>query len=363
MKRLVIVGGGVAALEATLALREFAADQVEIELHAPGRDFAYRPLSVGKPFGAGRIVNFDLDELALRLGAAFFRDCIVSVDPVNRHVLTHEGEQVPYDYLLFCPGAEPHAAVPGTSTFWGIDLESGVAKVVRELREGTLRRVTFAIPGAVSWSLPIYELALMAHAGLSRGVVADTRLSVVTPERLPLEVFGERVADHVRDLLADRGIELITGAHPVAFEDGFLHIAGREAIEAEAAISAPRLEGHRVAGIPCDEYGFVDVDEHNRVAGLERIYAAGDVTSSRSSREGSPLSKPMPWQKTSPLTWAFAARPERSIRFSAPCSGRVPSLSTCTRCSQAATAKPLSSAKSHSGSGRERSSASSWHPF
>ncbi len=278
-KRLVIVGGGVAALEATLALRELVGGLVEVELHAPGREFAYRALSVGQPFGAGKVIDFDLDELARHAGAAYYRDKVVAVEPDRRRIVTHEGERIPYDYLLFCPGAESFSAIPGSETFWGVALESGAAKVVRRLREGELRRVAFAIPGAVSWSLPIYELALMTQADLAGAGIEDVKLTVVCPERQPLAVFGDRVARHVHELLSDSGIEVITGVRPVEFESGLLHIAGHEPIAADAVISGPRLEGRRVTGVPCDEFGFVPVDVHNRVVGVEGIFAAGDVTS------------------------------------------------------------------------------------
>ena len=50
-------------------------------------------------------------------------------------------------------------------------------------------------------------------------------------------------------------------------------------IETDAVISLPRLEGRRIEGIPHDEDGFVAIDEHGSVVGLERVYAAGDVSS------------------------------------------------------------------------------------
>ena len=43
-------------------------------------------------------------------------------------------------------------------------------------------------------------------------------------------------------------------------------------------ISLPRLEGRPIDGIPHDEDGFIGVDEHGGVIGLERVYAVGDVT-------------------------------------------------------------------------------------
>ncbi len=51
--RVVIAGGGVAALEALLALGELAPGLVSAELIAPESEFTYRPLAVTEPFGAG----------------------------------------------------------------------------------------------------------------------------------------------------------------------------------------------------------------------------------------------------------------------------------------------------------------------
>ena len=59
-RRVVIAGGGVAALEAMLALRRMAEDRVEILLISPERSFAYRPLAVAEPFDLGAERRFDL---------------------------------------------------------------------------------------------------------------------------------------------------------------------------------------------------------------------------------------------------------------------------------------------------------------
>ena len=54
-RKVLIAGGGVAALEAALALRDLAADRVDVELLAPEPHFWYRPLSVAAPFELGEI--------------------------------------------------------------------------------------------------------------------------------------------------------------------------------------------------------------------------------------------------------------------------------------------------------------------
>jgi sulfide:quinone oxidoreductase len=276
--RVLIAGGGVAALEAALALREEAGEAAEVTICSPRRDFVYRPYAVGEPFGAASLVHFDLARLARACGASFHLGGVVAVDPGARRALDRGGARLAYDYLIAAPGARMLWAVPGSVTFWGVADEGGVGALVRRLRAGALRDVVFTMPAGHSWALPLYELALLADAVLVKSGVEDARLTVVTPEDAPLELFGRAVGEQMTELLGERGIELIVGAHPVGFERGLLRIAPGEPVETEAVLSLPRLEGRRIEGVPHDADGFVVVDEHCRVVGEERLFAAGDVT-------------------------------------------------------------------------------------
>jgi sulfide:quinone oxidoreductase len=58
-RRVLVAGGGVAALETVLALRSLAQDRVQVTLLAPERDFVYRPLTVSEPFG-GHVRRYPL---------------------------------------------------------------------------------------------------------------------------------------------------------------------------------------------------------------------------------------------------------------------------------------------------------------
>jgi len=51
---VLIVGGGVAALETLIALRDLAGDRVTVTLVAPETNFTYRPMTVAQPFHLGR---------------------------------------------------------------------------------------------------------------------------------------------------------------------------------------------------------------------------------------------------------------------------------------------------------------------
>ena len=277
-QRVLIAGGGVAGAEAALALRDLAADWVEVSLRDPRREFVFRPFAVGEPYGAARIVRYDLQRLAARCDASFQTDGIASVDVERQVAVTRNGDRLPYDYLVLASGVRMLWAVPGAVTFWGVADEGQVGEVFAGLRAGALRRLICTMPAGCSWALPLYELALLGVTTLAKAGVGRTQITVVTPEEAPLKLFGRRAGEQMGRLLKERGVEVLAGARPVRFAAGRLQVASGEEIEADAVISLPRLEGRRIAGIGHDVDGFVRVDDRGRAAGLERVFAAGDIT-------------------------------------------------------------------------------------
>src|SRR5437899_751518 len=77
--RVVIAGGGVAALEAILALQAYAGDGVAIDLISPEAQFAYRPLSVLRPFAPTPAFGLDLEQFARERQVRLHRTRLASV--------------------------------------------------------------------------------------------------------------------------------------------------------------------------------------------------------------------------------------------------------------------------------------------
>jgi sulfide:quinone oxidoreductase len=269
--RVVIAGGGVAALEAALALRRLAEERVFIDLVAPEPRFWYRPLAVVEPFGRGRLHGLDLAELAGACGALFVVDELAAVDTDARIAATRSGARFGYDALLVATGAKPVVAVPGAITFRGPAGIDGFSALLAQLEGGVLRRVAFAVPGGVAWPLPLYELALQTAS-----TAPDAKLTFVTHEKEPLGVFGSASAA-VGELLERRGIALRTGTYAVSYEDGSLAVAPDDAIAADAVVALPRLTGVPIEGLPHDAHGFLPIDPHGRVRGVDDVFAAGDA--------------------------------------------------------------------------------------
>jgi sulfide:quinone oxidoreductase len=278
-QKVLVAGAGVAGLEAALALRDLAGDRVDVTLHDPSREFAYRPFGIGEPYGTTRAFRYDLRRLSELCGASLNASTIAAVEPERRIAITRDGQRARYDHLIVATGARMLWAVPGAATYWGVADEGQVGDLFAELRSGRLNRLALTMPAGHTWVLPLYELALLASNLLDKTANDRTQITVVTPEGAPLEIFGPRAAEQTSTLLAQRHIDVIAGARPVSFSAGCLRIESGADVEADAVITLPRLEGRRIGGIPHDENGFIAVDEHGGVVGLERTYAAGDVSS------------------------------------------------------------------------------------
>src|SRR5829696_3836060 len=159
--RVLIAGGGVAGLEALLALHDLAGDRVALTLLAPEREFAYRPMAVGVPFGRGHVQRHDLADVTRHAGAALLRGELVEVDPEARAAVLADGRRLGYDSLLVAVGAGSAPAFSRVRT-WTPELDQEVfGGLLADLEEGYAKRVAFIVPENVAWPLPAYELALM----------------------------------------------------------------------------------------------------------------------------------------------------------------------------------------------------------
>ena len=275
-RRVVILGGGVAGLEALMALHDLAGDRAELTLVAPDPDFLYKPLLVEEPFDVGPAEQHALAPLAEELGARFVQRAAHTVEPAAHTVELDDGSKLDYDFLVVCAGGRFRPALKGATTF-----PSGEPLRINELLEAGEgpRRIAFVVPSGITWALPIYEIALMTQRRAVELRLEEVQLTIVTPEQAPLAIFGPAASDAVAQLLAARGIEVEAGVHAQEGEDGELILTpGDRHLEVVAVVALPAMEGPAIAGLPQDERGFIPIDDHARVRGVEDVYAAGDGT-------------------------------------------------------------------------------------
>jgi sulfide:quinone oxidoreductase len=275
---VVIAGGGVAALEAVIALHELAPARVHVTLVAPGAEFVLPVMKIGESFGVGRRARLELSRAAADLGVTQVADTVESVDAERRAVHCATGRVLPYDSLILAVGGRRVRSFTHAEMIGDEAAEEMLHGILADLEEGYLKRVAFVAPGSTAWTLPVYELALLTALDAWGMGIDDLELAVVTPEERPLGLFGPYASASVAELLGRRGIEFVGGVRAAVRRGEIALVPGGRRLPVQRAFALPELFGPALPGVPNDARGFVPVDPHGQVPGVNGVFAAGDVT-------------------------------------------------------------------------------------
>ena len=267
---VLVVGGGPAALEAILALRDLAPD-IDVELMTPDADYVHRPMSVVEPFAVPGARRFPYARLT-DLGVTVHEDALVEVVAAEHRVRTISGRDLSYDALLMVTGAEAAPPAAGALTFSGPDDVERMHGLIQDIEGGYVRSVVFHAPLGASWTLPLYELALQTAERAREMSMDRVQLTVASHEDRPLEVLGPSFSELIGSTLQEAGVRFQNARH--------------ELPSADRLVVLPVPVGRRVPGLPADGQGFLPVDGQGRVAGTAGVWAAGDGSTFSSIKQG-----------------------------------------------------------------------------
>jgi sulfide:quinone oxidoreductase len=277
--RVLIVGGSVAGLEAALALRDLAGEQVAITLLEPEREFVYRPLRVREPFAGPAAERYPLEAIARDLGIALVEDSFKWLEPEQHLAHTVGGQRLAYDALLLALGARRYARFKHALTLDDRLLDEQLHGVIQDVEAGYSRKLAFISPSEMPWPLPLYELALMT-ARRAFDMNENVSVTIVTPEDAPLELFGDVASRAVARVLKENGIILVCSSQCDTPQEGEVSLnPGAHSLYVDRVVALPELFGPSTPGVPKhDAHGFIPIDEFCQVRGLENVFAAGDAT-------------------------------------------------------------------------------------
>jgi sulfide:quinone oxidoreductase len=274
---VLIAGGGVAALEAMMALRALARDRVRITLLAPSRDFHHRPTAVAEPFALAQVRHIALIAVAHDFDARLVKGELAAVEPAEHRVVTRAGHRFSYDALVIACGTRMRPALEGVITVDDRTLGATQRGLIQDVEAGYTREIAFVAPTQAMWPLPLYELALLtAHRAYAMN--ATVALSLVSPERAPLAMFGATVSQDAARLLAGAGIAFHGSASAEFAHDELALRPSGVCMRPGRVVALPLLDGPHIAGVPSEADGFIAVTEYGAVPGLDGVYAAGDAT-------------------------------------------------------------------------------------
>ena len=306
--RVVIAGGGVAGIEALLALHDLAGDQVSLTLVAPQPDFLYKPLLVEEPFDLGPADRHELAPLASEMGANFTQRAVSAVRPEDHVVELDDGSTLDYDYLIVCAGGRFRSALEGATTFPS-GAEPFSADEVLDRAEGKDHRMAFVVPNGVTWSLPLYEIALMTQRRAKERAL-DVKIAIVTPSPHPLRYSEPHASAAIGSLLEARRIEFLPLSTVREISESGITLSPKDRVLGPAEVIAlPVMEGPGIDGLPADEGAScpstISPESKESRTSTQRAMAP----TSRSSKADWALSRPMPPPRTSPIGSALPRHP------------------------------------------------------
>lgn len=276
--RVLIVGGGVAGLEAMLALQDLAAERVQMTVLAARDEFVYRPMTVAEPLSFAGAQHYPLAPIVKDGGAELIVDALGWVDHENNLAHTSGGQALEYDALVLALGSRISSRYDNALTIDDRTMEKTLHGLIQDVELGYVKSLAFVAPGRMAWPLPLYELALMT-AGRAYDMNVELPVTIITPEESPLSVFGKRASEGVAELLRQAKIKTITSAYAEIPELGEIRIQpGDRHVHAERVVALPELYGPSVHGVPLSENGFIRVDKFCRIPDCGPVFAAGDAT-------------------------------------------------------------------------------------
>jgi NADPH-dependent 2,4-dienoyl-CoA reductase/sulfur reductase-like enzyme len=280
VRRVVVVGAGMAGVQTAVALREQGfTGSVTLIGAEPHQPYDRPPLSkavlLGKAEGSAFDIDFETLGLELRLG------CEALAVRADAHVLDTSAGPVPYDALVLATGAEP-VRLPGAEDVPGVHLLRTLDDAER-LRPVLAAQHDIVVVGAGWIGAEFATAAREAGCAVTVVEAAERPLAGV----LPAEVAAPMTAWY-----ADCGADLRTRARVVRVEPGAVVLDDGSRLAADAVVvgigARPATDWLAGSGIELGDQGEVRADDRLRTSAPD-VYAVGDCASFPSKRYGERL--------------------------------------------------------------------------
>jgi len=284
MHRVTLVGSGFAALTAARALAK--AGGVQVTLVSPRAEFVYLPGLIWIPSGLRRAedLRLPLDPLFRRLGIRHLAAEARGLSADGRVLETSAGP-LENDGLIIASGGRFLKKLPGIehaiTPCEGIAAAERIRERLREMAGGTIA-LGFAgnpqEPQAMRGG-PMFEFLFGIDRQLRKeGRRERFKLIFFSPADKPGNRLGPKAVAGLMAEMRQRGIETHLGHKLKGFSATGVSTEGGDFV-ADLILFMPGMTGNTWfddTSLPRSPGGLIQADAQCRVAGLERVYVAGD---------------------------------------------------------------------------------------
>ena len=293
MKKVLILGGGFAGIDAAIHLKKMDYDVTLVS----DRDYFYiYPTSIWVPVRESSFEDMciDLKELQAAHGFKLVVDGVSNINAQENKVTLSSSQVVDdYDYLIIAMGASKMKpkGVENTLSICGapeqsVEIRDAIDKLIEKgsgkiaMGFGGNPKDTSAVRGG-----PGFELLFNVHNLLKKKGIRDKfELTFFAPMAEPGKRMGPQALKMMDMMFNKLDIKKHFGKKIINFEQDGIIFEDDSKLEADFTMFIPAGDGHDViknSDLPTNEAGFVKTDDHSCVIGedgaLTNVYAIGDV--------------------------------------------------------------------------------------
>lgn len=317
--QIVVIGGGAAGITTTsLLFRKNSS--LDIAIIEPSNEHYYQPgwtLTGGGVFKVEDTLRNEQD--LIPQAATWIKDRVVKLDPDHNAVITQEGIQVEYDYLIVCPGIQlnwhlieglPEAlGKDGVASNYSARYAPYTWEVIRNFQGGnaifTYPNSPIKCGGAPQKIMYMADDVFRSKTGLRQRTkvmyftTLDKMFTVPQYSDMLEKVVERRDIDvkfrqNLKAIKADQKEAIFEVLNPqnqvveeVCHKYDMIHVTPPQ--------SAPDFIKHSPLAVPNNPYGWADVDQytlqHKRYA---NIFSLGDASSLPTSKTAAAVRKQAP---------------------------------------------------------------------
>jgi sulfide:quinone oxidoreductase len=288
MSKVLILGGGIAGVEAAIQLRR---KNHEVTL-VSDRDFLFvYPISIWIPVHGIEYhdATVSLVELSRRHGFAFERGQVARIRSREHAVDLADGRTLSdYDFLVLALG-QGKTMPKGVEHTLSICGSPEVSLEIREQLDALVAtgggRIAVGFSGNPKDTTalrggPAFELLFNIDHYLRRKGLRDKfQLSFFAPMPEPGARMGAKAVPMLRQFFAEKNIAQHVGVKIAEFEPTAVVFENGDRIESDLILFIPGGNGHPVykqSDLPLSEAGYVIAGEDSLVEGLDHVFAIGD---------------------------------------------------------------------------------------
>ncbi len=289
MKKIVVLGGGFAGLEATIRLKEKGYDVTLVS----DRDYLFvYPVSIWIPVRKGTFkeAQLDLKELQLKHNFNLIVDSVQKIDSENNKIIFKDKE-LQYDTLFIAMGMQKvqTKGLENTLSICGkpedtLRIREELDKLIN-IGQGRIAIGFGGNPKDTTASTvrggPAFELMFnISHALKEKGIRDKFEINFFAPMQEPGKKMGPNAYSQLNSFYSRYKINKYIGKKIIEFEKNAVVFEDNTRLESDLIIFISGGSGHSVmqdSKFPLNQAGFIKINENCQVEGHENIYAIGDI--------------------------------------------------------------------------------------